>query len=85
MNLVIELGPKAITQFKKYHPLKASISYTNPYQTTALIKAIINTNDTEDVNDMANWILFLGGDVILRTIPKEVGEVLQERLSILLP
>lgn len=36
INLVAELGPKAIAQFKKYHPLKMTISYTNPYQTTAI-------------------------------------------------
>ena len=44
MNLVLELGPKAIAQFKKYHPLKISISYTNPYQTTADLKTFINVN-----------------------------------------
>lgn len=38
INLVLELGPKAIAQFKKYHPFKMSISYTNPYQTTAILK-----------------------------------------------
>jgi len=31
INLVLELGPRAIAQFKKYHPLKVSISYTDPY------------------------------------------------------
>ncbi len=30
-NLVLEIGPKAIAQYRKYHPLKVSISYTNPY------------------------------------------------------
>jgi hypothetical protein len=27
INLVLELGPKAIAQYKRYHPLKVSISY----------------------------------------------------------
>lgn len=48
-NLVIELGPKAIAQFKKYHPLKVSISYTNPYQTTALLKTFIDVNKLEEM------------------------------------
>ncbi|MDP4156346.1 MAG: HTH domain-containing protein, partial [Bacillota bacterium] len=38
INLVLELGPIAIAQFKKYHPLRVSISYTNPYQSTAILK-----------------------------------------------
>ena len=40
INLVLELGPTAIAQFKKYHPLKISISYTNPYQSTAILKLL---------------------------------------------
>lgn len=40
INLVLELGPTAIAQFKKYHPFKISISYTNPYQSTAILKLL---------------------------------------------
>jgi hypothetical protein len=35
----------AIAQFKKYHTLKISPSYTNPYQTTAILKTFINRTD----------------------------------------
>src|SRR5690606_20659325 len=49
INLILELGPKGIAQFKKYHPLKFSISYTNPYQTTAILKSFINVQDPEEV------------------------------------
>ncbi|VEF46089.1 DeoR family transcriptional regulator [Bacillus freudenreichii] len=85
INLVLELGPKAIAQFKKYHPLKVSISYTNPYQTTAILKTFINVNNSEELTEITNWLLFLGGDIKVREVPKEVLEVLQERLCLFRP
>ncbi len=84
-NLVIELGPKAIAQFKKYHPLKISLSYTNPYQTTAILKTFININNSEELTEMTNWLLFLGGDIKIREVPEEVLEGLKERLFLYCP
>lgn len=81
INLVLDLGPKAIAQFKKYHPLKVSISYTNPYQTTATLKTYINVLHAEELNEMTNWLLFLGRDIKIREIPNEVVSGLKERLS----
>ncbi|CAM4372964.1 putative DNA-binding transcriptional regulator YafY [Paenibacillus endophyticus] len=83
INLVLELGPKAIAQFKKYHPLKISISYTNPYQTTAVLKAFINVHHSEELAEITNWLLFLGGDIKVREVPNEVLEGLQERIVVL--
>ncbi|OIK13812.1 transcriptional regulator [Bacillus sp. MUM 116] len=85
MNLVLELGPKAIAQFKKYHPLKVSISYTNPYQTTAILKTFINVNNREELTEITNWLLFLGGDIKVREVPEEILEGLQERLCLFCP
>jgi predicted DNA-binding transcriptional regulator YafY len=82
INLVIELGPSAIAQFKKYHPLKISLSYTNPYQTTAILKTFINVNKLEELTEITNWLLFLGTDVKVREMPEEVLEVLHERLHL---
>lgn len=83
INLVLELGPKAIAQFKKYHPLKITISYTNPYQTTAILKTFIHVHHPDELAEITNWLLFLGGDIKVREIPKEVVEVLQERVDLL--
>ena len=83
INLVLELGPKAIAQFKKYHPLKITISYTNPYQTTAMIKTFINVHHPDELAEITNWLLFLGGDIKVRDIPKEIVEGLQERVDVL--
>ncbi|CAN7759508.1 HTH domain-containing protein [Paenibacillus sp. LjRoot153] len=80
INLVLELGPKAIAQFKKYHPLKMSISYTNPYQSTAILKTFINIHHSDELTEITNWLLFLGGDIKIREVPKEVMEGLQERI-----
>ncbi|MGV3465209.1 MAG: helix-turn-helix transcriptional regulator [Heyndrickxia sp.] len=81
-NLVLELGPKAIAQFKKYHPIKVSISYTNPYQTTAILKTFINVKKPEELTEMTNWLLFLGEDIKVREMPKEISKGLQQRLHL---
>lgn len=85
INLILDLGPKAIAQFKKYHPLKFSVSYTNPYQTTATLKTFINVHHSEELTELTNWLLFLGGDIKVREIPKEVVKGLKERLSLYCP
>ncbi|WP_053361190.1 HTH domain-containing protein [Bacillus sp. FJAT-27251] len=85
INLVLDLGPKAIAQFKKYHPLKFSISYTNPYQATAILKSFVNVNNPEELAEITNWLLFLGGDIKVREVPEEVLEGLQERLCLFCP
>ncbi|MGV2882765.1 helix-turn-helix transcriptional regulator [Paenibacillus taichungensis] len=82
INLVLELGPKAIAQFKKYHPLKLSLSYTNPYQTTAVIKTFINVHHAEELIEITNWLLFLGGDIKVKEMPEEILAGVQERLSL---
>ncbi|MGM0855099.1 MAG: helix-turn-helix transcriptional regulator [Bacillota bacterium] len=85
INLVLELGPKAIAQFKKYHPLKVSISYTNPYQTTAVLKTFVNVNRPGELTEITNWLLFLGEDLEVREMPEKVLECLQKRLGLYCP
>ncbi|ASS67574.1 MULTISPECIES: HTH domain-containing protein [unclassified Paenibacillus] len=83
VNLILELGPKAIAQFKKYHPLKVTLSYTNPYQTTAILKTFIHVHHPDEMDEFTNWLLFLGEDIKAREIPKEVVEGLQGRLDVI--
>ncbi|WP_404356826.1 HTH domain-containing protein [Cytobacillus firmus] len=85
INLVLELGPQAIAQFKKYHPIKASVAYTNPYQTTAILRTFINVNNSEELTEIINWLLFLGEDIHVREMPEEILECIQERLSLFCP
>ncbi|CEG27222.1 helix-turn-helix transcriptional regulator [Bacillus sp. B-jedd] len=84
-NLVLELGPKAIAQFKKYHPLKLSLSFTDPYQTTGLLKAFINIQHPDEVAEVTNWLLFLGEEINVKEIPKEVLMAVQKRSSLFCP
>ncbi|MGG1553613.1 helix-turn-helix transcriptional regulator [Paenibacillus ferrarius] len=81
LNLVLELGPKAIAQFKKYHPLKITISYTNPYQTTAILKTFVDVHRSDELAEITNWLLFLGEDIKVREIPTEVIEGFQARMD----
>ena len=78
-NLVLELGPRAIAQFKKYHPLKLSISYMDPYQNTALVRTFLDVNNLEERQDITNWILFLGKEIKIRSAPEEVLREMNER------
>jgi predicted DNA-binding transcriptional regulator YafY len=84
-NLVMELGPNAIAQFRKYHPLKVSISYTNPFQTTAVLKMFVDVNKPGELTEITNWLLFLGEDLKVREIPEKIFECLQERLGLYCP
>ncbi|WP_130859446.1 helix-turn-helix transcriptional regulator [Gracilibacillus phocaeensis] len=80
-NLVLELGPKAIVQFKKYHPLTVSLSYTNPYQTTAILQTFVDLNHKEALQEMINWLLFLGEDVEIKQMPEQMFTGIQERVD----
>lgn len=85
VNLVLELGPKAIAQFRKYHPLKYTISYTSPYQTSAVLKAFIQVRMAEELSEITDWLLFLGEDIKIREMPEEILARLKERLLLYCP
>ncbi|MES9684402.1 HTH domain-containing protein [Gottfriedia acidiceleris] len=85
INLIVELGPMAIAQFKKYHPLKVSISYTNPYQSTAILRTYINVKNSGELTEFTNWLLYLGEDIKIKKIPEEVLESLQKRINLFCP
>lgn len=85
INLVLELGPKAIAQFKKYHPLKVSLFYTNPYQTTATLETFIPVHHPEELSEWTSWLLFLGRDMKVREAPEEILEDIRERLNLFCP
>jgi predicted DNA-binding transcriptional regulator YafY len=80
-NFVLELGPKAIAQFKKYHPTKVFLSYTNPFQTTGILKTFIDVNKPEELTEITNWLLFLGEDMKVREVPEEILARVQHFVS----
>jgi predicted DNA-binding transcriptional regulator YafY len=85
VNLVIELGLEAIIQFKKYHPLPCTISYTDPFQTTAVLKAFIDVHHPEELTEIINWVLFLGKDINVKEMPYEIREGILDRLHLFYP
>lgn len=78
-NIVMKLGPKAIGQYKKYHPFNVSLTFTDPYQTTAIAKMYVRIKEQDQLEEIANWLLFLGQDAELMQVPKEVYSALEER------
>ncbi|WP_138493584.1 helix-turn-helix transcriptional regulator [Paenibacillus pinistramenti] len=80
-NVVLELGPKAIAQYRKYHPWMVTISYTNPYQTTALLRTFVDVSQAEQVTELTNWLLFLGEDIKIKEAPEEILDGLHGRLG----
>ena len=84
INLIFELGPKAIAQYKKYHPLKISISYTNPFLATAILRLFINLNKPDELSEMINWLLFLGEDIKIKEAAPEILQKLKDRSCIYL-
>lgn len=81
-NLILELGPNAIGQFRKYHPMKITLTFTNPFQSTALLKTYIQMEDKNEADEMINWLLFLGRDITIKEMPEEMRMAIQERLHI---
>lgn len=51
-------------------PLKASLSCTNPYQTTAVLKTFIHVDKPEEVTEITDWLLFLGRDIKVKEMPE---------------
>lgn len=78
-NLHLELGAKAISQFKKYHPLKFSLSYMDPYQTSAVLKTEIDTHDEAELRELVHWLFFLGEELTIRKMPAELLNVYRKR------
>lgn len=81
VNVVVELGPKAVAQFKKYHPFKQTLAYTSPYQLTARLETVVDVNQGSEVEEMINWLLFLGKEVQFRQLPPILAKGVKQRLS----
>lgn len=76
-QLVANLRQGAIHQFKKYHPQAAQLTYTHPYQATARLQLPITEH--EKLDEVVNWLLFLGTELTLVSVPARLQEALQQR------
>lgn len=77
-NVVLELGPKAVSQYKKYHPFNVKMAYTNPFQLSGICKLNIDISNREEIESTANWLRFLGIDLKVVNLTKEIESQLME-------
>ncbi|MDZ5757173.1 HTH domain-containing protein [Carnobacterium maltaromaticum] len=78
-NIIIEMGLEAILQFKKYSPYRLSLFYINPFQTKALLKIVVDVTKQAELVEMANWLLFLGEDMHIKKLPKEIEDYIKTK------
>lgn len=76
-NLELKLGPKALLQYKKYHPYNVKLFYTNPFQLQALCKLHIDVKNVEEIETISHWLLFLGKDIEVIQMPAEIKSYLK--------
>lgn len=78
-NIIIEMGLEAILQFKKYSPYRLSLFYINQFQTKALLKIVVDVTKQAELVETANWLLFLGEDMHIKKLPKEIEDYIQTK------
>lgn len=78
-NIRLSLGPKAVHQFNKYHPFKVNIFYTNPFQLTGICKLNVDLTNSKEIEEVVNWLLFLGEDIQILELPQEIKSSLNMR------
>ena len=71
-NVKIALGLQAIQQFKKYHPFTYLLSYTDPFQTSAMLAFYLDETDQEALEEITNWLLFLGSELTYIALPSQL-------------
>lgn len=77
-NVIVDLGPKAISQYKKYHPFKVKMAYTHPFQLSGICKFNVDISNTDEIETTANWLHFLGSDLKTVKIPEEIENQLMK-------
>jgi predicted DNA-binding transcriptional regulator YafY len=77
-NVVLKLGPKAISQYKKYHSFNVKMAYTHPFQLSGICKLNIDISNKEEVETTANWLRFLGSDLKAVRLPQEIEDQLMK-------
>lgn len=78
-NIIIKLQLPSILQFKKYSPHKLTLHYLDPFQTQAVIRTYLEINTYDEIENLVNWILFLGESITIEKLPSKVEMMLEER------
>ena len=83
-NLVVTLGSKAISRFKRLHPPGLVLEYTAIYQSQAIFHTQLDLSDGEQLDSFADWLLFLGDDLHFDKIPDKLRDTLKSKAKALL-
>ena len=75
-NVRLKLGPKAIAQYKKYHPFKVRMAYTSPFQSSGICRFHVDLSNEDEIETAVYWIHFLGRDLIRLVVPEEIENLL---------
>lgn len=77
-NTILKLGPKAIAQYKKYHPFGFKLSYLDPYQMLGEVHCFIAVEDENALEETVNWIRFLGKELTIIQAPDRLQQALKK-------
>ncbi|MFT9147013.1 WYL domain-containing protein [Oenococcus sp.] len=80
-NLVVRLGKSAISKFKQSHLPALSLSYLDPFEQTAVFSDFVDIDNHVAIKAYAEWLLFLGDDVTIVTMPDVIRKVIREKLE----
>ncbi len=80
-NLIIELGPHAIQQFKRLHRPDRVLHYLDPFEQRARYQDDLDLTDTVALNATIDWLLFLGADVQPIQVPALILAQIRARLT----
>ncbi|SYW16679.1 hypothetical protein OENI_50096 [Oenococcus oeni] len=58
-----------------------SLNYLDPFQQTAVFSDFVDTSNSAAFKACAEWLLFLGDDVSIVTMPDVIRKVIREKLA----
>jgi len=80
-NIDLQLGPHAIQQFKRLHRPNRVLHYLDPFEQSASYQDYVSVDQVEELNDMVDWLLFLGQDVTVVQAPQQLRIQAKKRLQ----
>lgn len=81
LNLVLQLGPHAVQQFKRLHRPNRLLQYLDPFQQTARFQDYVAVDDASVLAQTADWLLFLDPDVQPIQVPSALTTIIKTRLQ----
>jgi len=80
-TITLQLGPQAISQFKRLHQPDQYLQFLDPFEQSARFQTYLDLNDGVAVTAFVDWLLFLGQDVRPQQFPSKLRQLVQKRLQ----